>query len=294
MGDAICTTPGSAQIPRRPGIISSNTCAGASLIANDTLAGAVTVDAGDLPVSFETQLRYATSAGDPAPSCANAVSRGVWYRFESASQIEVVVDTFGSAFDTVLAVYRDSPSGLEEVACSNDWGPSPQSRAVWPAQADTPYYVLAAAYQIVPAGRLRVHFSAADIPANDSWAGAAGISPSDVYPLVQAAHSATASTDDPIFSCVPFYGFSLWYTLSAAGGEHFTATTTDSDYDTVMAVFRDDGAGSLTEVACNDQAAAGVGTSATEWDASQGRYFIVIGAYPGFVGSVLKLRVHTD
>jgi hypothetical protein len=290
--DSVCTTPGAVTLPRQPGTISTNTCAGTDLVSNDTIEGARVVDSAGLPATFETDLRHATSTGDPSPTCANESSRGLWYRFESPDDVGVAVDTFGSAFNTVLAVYRDDGATLDQIACNNDFGSS-QSRVVWSAERGQAYYVLATAYQVVPAGRLRVHFSVADIPANDSREGALPTSPADPQPVVHQAHSATSSPSDPAFSCVPFYGYSLWYRVPAATGG-LTARTSGSNYDTVVAVYREGEDGALTEIACNDQEGPGIKTSVASWTGDGGDYLVVVAAYPGFVGGVLQLTVTQD
>jgi hypothetical protein len=279
-------------LPHQPGIISTNTCAGTDLVSNDTIEGARVVSSTHLPVAFATDLRHATSAGDSSPTCANESSRGVWYRFEWPDDVGVAVDTFGSAFNTVLAVYRDDGATLDQIACNNDFSSS-QSRVVWSAERGQAYYVLATAYQVVPAGRLRVHFSVADIPANDSREGALPTSPADPQPVVHQAHSATSSPSDPAFSCVPFYGYSLWYRVPAATGG-LTARTSGSDYDTVVAVYREGEDGALTEIACNDQEGPGIKTSVASWTGDGGDYLVVVAAYPGFVGGVLQLTVTQD
>jgi hypothetical protein len=81
--------------------------------------------------------------------------------------------------------------------------------------------------------------------------------------------------------------------VSSSAGEGLKATTSGSNYNTVLAVFKDDGAG-LIEVACNDDEVPGGKTSAAAWQGDGGDYLIVVGAFPGHPGNVLQLQVVPD
>jgi hypothetical protein len=100
----------------------------------------------------------------------------------------IVVDTSGSEFITVVALYS---AGFDELACNFE-SLADRSRIVWHTDGASEYYILAAALQSVPAGRLKVHFSQADIPSNDLRQGAVAVSPSDAFPIVEPAHTATS------------------------------------------------------------------------------------------------------
>jgi len=83
--------------------------------------------------------------GEPQPWCA-PVSNTVWYRIELPKRTNVVVDTAGSNFDSVLAVY-DAELGL--ITCNDDVNGdsySLQARLGFSAARRTTYYVQAGAY----------------------------------------------------------------------------------------------------------------------------------------------------
>lgn len=84
--------------------------------ANDVCANADTVPCGDIAVALTD---FALAGGDPIPSCALDVSRGLWYRF-TATATSAEIDVCGSDFDTVVAVYSGGCAGLTEIACSDD------------------------------------------------------------------------------------------------------------------------------------------------------------------------------
>ena len=83
------------------------------------------------------------SPDDPAPALGSSCGGGntVWYTFTLAEDIHLVVDTFGSAYDTTLGVYTGGPGGFSEVTCNDDWG-SLQSRVEFTAFAGTSYGVV--------------------------------------------------------------------------------------------------------------------------------------------------------
>jgi hypothetical protein len=65
----------------------------------------------------------------------------LWYRFAGTGS-EVTVDTAGSRFDTMLAVYVPTAAGLTEIACVDDPGPRVAQAAIaLDTEVGTTYYV---------------------------------------------------------------------------------------------------------------------------------------------------------
>jgi subtilisin family serine protease len=294
-GDQTCSASGvPILVPAGRDILFEITCDAQGLVANDTPEQAISAAPASLPRRFDLDTTQATSSGDQPSACATSFSRSVWYRLEpSGAPMDVAADTFGTGFDTFLAVYTGQPGALQEMACNDDFN-VPQSRLVWRTDGVSAYYVMAAAFQGVPAGNLRLNLSPASIPPNDSIDGALSIAPGGPVPIVQPAHSATAAAADPRLSCATRYGHSLWFRVDASKGQHLTVSTEGSDYDTVIGVLARDAAGGLIPVACNDEAAPGVRTSAATWDAADGEYLIVVGAYQKHAGGTLKLHLTSE
>lgn len=90
--------------------------------ANDDFAAAQRVGIG---VEYSGSLAEATpELGEPAHSRYGPV-RSVWFRYRAPRSGRLTIDTGGSEFDTVLAVYRGSdPSNLHLVAADDDGSPS--------------------------------------------------------------------------------------------------------------------------------------------------------------------------
>lgn len=86
--------------------------------ANDIAAGAIALTPG---TTVRTTTRSAVLGTDAPMPCADApVGRTLWYSFVGTGGT-VRIDTAGSAFDTVIAVY--APGRSRPVACANDVGP---------------------------------------------------------------------------------------------------------------------------------------------------------------------------
>ena len=65
---------------------------------------------------------YATSIGDPIPSCVPSFGRGIWYSYAPNVNGFVGVTTCGSSFQTALAVYTGTCGSTNEIACSHNSG----------------------------------------------------------------------------------------------------------------------------------------------------------------------------
>jgi hypothetical protein len=115
-------------------------------LANETCDGATEIASTPYSEITATSLAAAEAAG-PAPSCGNR-SRGksVWYRFTAPASGTLTANTYGSNYDTILAAYTGSCSGLSQVACNDDSG-SVQSRVSFAVSAGVTYYFQVTAYR---------------------------------------------------------------------------------------------------------------------------------------------------
>lgn len=92
-------------------------------------------------------IQGATSFADPV-ACAPYVD-SVWFTFTEPLEREVMLNTFGSAYDTVLAVYSGTESNPSLVTCNNDMY-GPQSSVTFTTQPGTTYYVMVGTYGSAP------------------------------------------------------------------------------------------------------------------------------------------------
>ena len=124
-------------------------------VANDQCGGALAISG-----MIYTNAQYttnATSLGDPVPDCIPGFGNGVWYQFTPAFSGQVVADTFGSDFDTGLALYSGTCGALTEVACNDDTG-GLTSQIISGVTAGTTYYILAGGYSGYT-GHLLIHLA---------------------------------------------------------------------------------------------------------------------------------------
>ena len=86
-------------------------------------------------------------AGEPAHLGTTQHGRSVWWQFTAPRSGRVTIDTCGSGFDTVLAVYTGSAVGGLRAVASNDDACALQSRVQFNAVAGTMYQIAVAGYQ---------------------------------------------------------------------------------------------------------------------------------------------------
>ncbi|MGH8016896.1 MAG: immunoglobulin domain-containing protein, partial [Opitutaceae bacterium] len=88
-----------------------------------------------------TNTGATAESGEPAHSSGPA-RRSVWWTWTAPETGAVSIDTFGSAFDTALAIYRGATlAGLAAVASNDDASGSRQSRASFTAEAGVQYAI---------------------------------------------------------------------------------------------------------------------------------------------------------
>ena len=125
---------------------------------NDNLASSTLV--GPLPYTNTVDTTASTNeGGEVPPACKlSAFPTTVWYTFTGTGSA-VQVDTFGSAFDTALAVYTGNAYPLAPVpgACSDNTSfGNPHSQVVFNTTPGTPYRIQVAGVGGV-AGNLRLN-----------------------------------------------------------------------------------------------------------------------------------------
>jgi len=130
-------------------------------IANDLCSGAILITNASY-TNVQSTAR-ASSFGDPVPDCVDGFGHGVWYQFTAPVAGLLIVDTFGSDFDTGLAIYTGSCDSLTEVACNDDTG-GITSQIIMPTTAGTTYSILVGGYSS-DAGNLVLHLNHLTPPA---------------------------------------------------------------------------------------------------------------------------------
>ena len=90
---------------------------------NDMLADAILLSAGG---EFHDEKTNSGASAEPfetlAPHAGVGTGHSVWWKWTPGFSGNHVISTFGSEFDTVMAVYTGSPGALTEVASNDDRG----------------------------------------------------------------------------------------------------------------------------------------------------------------------------
>jgi Tol biopolymer transport system component len=123
-------------------------------LSNDDFEHAAPIDT--IPFEAETETTGATrQAGEP-DGCATVKDGGtVWFRYSAGMDGALSVDTFGSSYGTMLALYKGTRlDALERLACDEDARANAALGFV--AGAGTTYYVQAGA-ALVTGGHLVLH-----------------------------------------------------------------------------------------------------------------------------------------
>ena len=89
---------------------------------NDSLYAPTRITTAPFTVSQPVSARSVSAEpADPIVPCAASYTQTLWYTFTPAAADRYLFTTFGSSYDTVLAVYRGTPGALVNLACNNDF-----------------------------------------------------------------------------------------------------------------------------------------------------------------------------
>jgi hypothetical protein len=237
-------------------------------------------------------------------SCANddtnlpgvgTIYKGVWFYYTPTVTGTSVVDTCGSDFDTVLAVFTNACGSLGLTAYNDDsavCGGSPprQSSVSFACTAGTTYRVCAGGYAGIY-GNLRIRaYSTCNggPPGNDTCTNAWSLLDSLVY---NSEYTACA-IDDTNLPCTGentiYRG--VWYRFTATATGTATVDTCGSDFDTKLVVFSGT-CGALTNLGCNDDF-CGLQSSVSFPCAAGSTYLVCAGGYGGHGGN-LQIRAYS-
>ena len=237
-----------------------------------------------------------SSSSDPVHSCtAKADSRTVWFRYAVTFNGTVRIDTFGSNYDTVLAVYSGTALAASELACNDDADEfDTTSAATVTVTNGQALLIEVAGYgSSSTGGRLLLNIKGQPAPtaANDQTGSATTISSLPAR-FTEDTSAATAGAADPVHSCTSRAdGHTVWFRYVAAAGGYLFLNTLGSTYDTVLSIY--DGAATYAnEKDCNDDISSSIRQSALVVPIGSGHtYLIEVSAWKDGVGGGLVLNV---
>ncbi len=222
-------------------------CLDSTAPANDSFAARTVLAACPVPVINASNQNATKEFGEPSHA-GNAGGASVWYEWTPAASGSVTIDTIGSNFDTLLAVYTGAAvNALTPVASNNDiLNPTDlQSRVTFSAVAGTSYKIAVDG----AGGAQGLYNLTFTVPSNDPLAFAQVIT-GTTGTLVVDTTCATKETSEPNHAGNPG-GASVWYEWTAPASGSFVFSTAGSSFDTLLAVYTGTGY-PLTPVASND------------------------------------------
>ena len=204
----------------------------------------------------------------------------VWYRFTPQQDMELYSDTFGSDFDTVLAVYVGPDLGsLEQTACNDDVGDASHSGLTFMAFAGETYYFQAGGYE-KETGSLDFFLEPVS---SDTFPGLL-ISDLSFQHSVDTV-AATLESDEPR-TCQgnEFIGATVWYRFTPQQDMELYADTFGSDFDTILAVYESAGQDLPRLIRCNDDSLDTTQSVLTFMASAGVTYYFQVGGFQGETG----------
>ena len=218
--------------------------------ANDAFAAAIALTAENSPLTGTT---VGSTAEPDEPWHVGAPARhSVWFTYANPGDEtrEVVVDTCGSSYDTLLAVYEGDALGtLHRLASNDDSCAGNGSRVSFDAEPGETYRIALDGY----GGRTGAYTLRLDAPlANDARADAADLW--QEQPARGTTVGATAEPGEAGHAGAPAE-HSVWFDTYANAGEPVVIETCGSSFATRLAVYAGDGDEVLAQSA--EQSCAG-------------------------------------
>ncbi|MBI4626541.1 MAG: PQQ-binding-like beta-propeller repeat protein [Verrucomicrobia bacterium] len=232
--------------------------------------------------------------GEPAHA-GGTPGASIWWEWTAPASGTVSVNTTGSTYDTVLAVYTSpgpsapaAPGGLTAVAANDDNAGATSSRLSFTAQSGVTYQI---AVDGKPGQTGLTLLNLGTTPANDLFASPVTLAGQSLHVTGTNANGSREAGEPRILGFPG--GASLWYRWTAPRSGRFQVAAVSSDFDPLLAIFTapapaapvpgfSDG---LTKVAESDNAGAGTASLCT-FDAAAGTtYSIVVDTkFAGAVG----------
>lgn len=227
-----------------------------------------------------------SEAGEPSHA-GNAPAKSVWWVWTSASSGSCTIETTGSTFDTVLAVYQGGAVGALTPVASNDNSDATvvTSRVSFSATAGQAYRI-AVDGKSGASGAITLKGSVLMAgPANDNFMNAvtqSGISFSEMASSV----GATSEPGEPKHA-KERGGKSVWWSWVAPSSGMLTVSTSGSSFDTLLGIYTGSVVQKLAVVGSNDDETASVRTSRLSVAVVAGTtYRIAVDGFGGEQGAV--------
>ena len=219
--------------------------------ANDAFADAQSLPGTNGQVNG-TNIRGTGENGEPSHAGVSTPLASVWYAWTAPLNGILSLNTFGSDFDTTLAVYTGASVGVLTELISNDDSSGLQSAVTLPVAAGVTYRIAVDGFGSSE-GQVVLDFDftpdAVSLP-NDNFADRIALSGSGT--VTGSNIGATGEVGEPSHAAFSVPLASIWWSWQAPDNGVVTISTAGSDFDTTLAAYTGSLVGSLNEVASND------------------------------------------
>jgi hypothetical protein len=214
--------------------------------ANDNFTAAASMP-GWSSSTTGTNLEATKELGEPNHN-GNAGGASVWYSWTATATGTASIDTLGSSFDTILAIYTGGAVGsLVPVVANDDAAGSSQSRVTFAASSGTTYRIAVEGYNAAT-GNVQLYVNRP--PLNDPFGSARSLVGSNVN-VTGSNIAGSIETGEPMHAG-NMGGASVWYVWTAPGNGQLTLDTAGSTFDTLLAAYTGVSVNALTVSASND------------------------------------------
>lgn len=233
---------------------------------NDDVASANTIS---LPFVGTDDLTRATVESGEPEGCAGEwpinFAHTTWYSLRPVGDLSVTVTAGG---ETAVVAYEGTPTNQSAVTCRR-W-----SSASFTARAGHVYLIQLGLPRGYPTGPFSIHIDGVPPPTNDNIAGATDLTLSQT--VRELTIGASTETDEPLCSDNFDWEYAtVWYRYVAGADAPLLATTSGSDYDTVVAVYDGTSFDDLVRLGCNDNAGSTSMQGMTGFSAVQGHTYMI-------------------
>ena len=246
---------------------------------------------GQTNTVFGFNTNTAKEFGEPFHHGNNG-GRSVWWSWVAPASAPVMINTLGSDFDTILAVYQGTTLGaLTPVAADDDSAGDDQAIVTFEAVQGVEYHIAVDGYNGgngAPSGRVVLNlrqFQLGALHANDNFEDGPPIS-APFLSMMGNNIGATRQPGEPAHGAA-FQGRSVWWTWTAPTDGPVTFSTTNSQFDTLLGVYTGASVSALSLVAENDDINLGRYQSSVTFQAAAGTvYRIAVDGYGNQMGLV--------
>jgi subtilisin family serine protease len=255
--------------------------------ANDQFANALPLTGASGSV-MGTNTLATGETGEPIHAGTAQPLESVWFTWQAPSAGVLELNTFGSDFDTTLAVYTGASVATLTRIASNDDTNGRQSMVSFTVAAGTIYRIAVDGFGSESGTiSLEHEFMPASSSAPDNDMFADRIHLDSITTLTAGSNiQATAEPGEPDHAEASSPIESVWWTWTAPSHGQVTFSTADSDFDTTLAAYTGTDISSLTLVAFDDDSGPG-STSTMSYEVLPGQtYAISVDGYAGSKGSI--------